>query len=160
MIRTLTPAERLRLDQLRPVMRPLAAAAIEELRVLCTRRAFHPIVSEVLRSSAQQLERWAAGRAQRADGAWYVVDRRAIKTNAPPGSSAHEYGLAFDVMLYGDDQLSLPLRDRKPLADDHPGWIEWVAIVEANGLTSGAYFKGLRDCPHAEMKLWRNHKEG
>jgi hypothetical protein len=65
-----------------------------------------------------------------------------IVTDAPAGSSWHEYGLACDVV---------PM---DPLPDwnlTHPAWARLVAAGESLGLYSGDEFTHRKDEPHFQL---------
>jgi hypothetical protein len=49
-----------------------------------------------LRTAQQQRDEFAKGR----DWLGHVIDQKAITTNAPPGRSSHNYGLAFDAVPF------------------------------------------------------------
>ena len=71
---------------------------------------------------------------------------------APAGKSAHEWGLAIDVVLDGSLKPGLQmLWDTK-----HEGWL-WLAwaIRKHPRLHSGMWFS---DWPHIERYQWEKHK--
>jgi hypothetical protein len=89
-----------RLDDLVPEIRDAAKELVRQ----CALAGLQPRVSSVLRSRAEQTRlyrRYLAGQAG------YPV--------APPGLSAHEYGLAFDMVVSPMDAL----------ADVGSVWIDW-----------------------------------
>jgi peptidoglycan L-alanyl-D-glutamate endopeptidase CwlK len=71
-----------------------------------------------------------------------------VVTKAPPGSSAHNFGLAADLA---------------PLKADGTIWWEapkmkWRVMADMAlqmGLVPGFYFKTIFDAPHVESKDWR-----
>lgn len=72
---------------------------------------------------------------------------------APPGKSAHEFGLAVDVVLDGSEKPGLQmLWDTKAA-----GWL-WLAwaIRKHPRLHSGMWFN---DWPHIERFNWKAHKD-
>jgi peptidoglycan LD-endopeptidase CwlK len=68
-----------------------------------------------------------------------------IVTDAPPGYSYHEFGLAVDVV---------PMDQDPPQPDwdlSHPVWQQIVTAGEALGLFSGSEFCTIKDWPHFQM---------
>lgn len=71
-----------------------------------------------------------------------------VVTKAPPGSSAHNFGLAADLA---------------PLKEDGTIWWEapkkvWQAMADGArqlGLVPGFYFQTIFDAPHVEDPSWR-----
>lgn len=122
---------------LKPIAQPLAKAHLEKVAVLL--KAYFPdvtpTITETLRTADQQKLYFQTG-----------------KSKAPPGSSPHEYGLAWDICL---------IKDKKILPDRHQAWhvIPFGAgAVGKNLLTSGADFFSIRDFPHTEMSQWKELK--
>lgn len=113
------------------------------------------IIAEAFRSPAQQLNFWKIGRKQLANGAWIIVDAKAVVTRAPPGSSWHEFGLALDSCFAGPDAWLEHSRKH----DFDRLWDAYGKQVEAHGLRWGADWDGdgkrnhdgLVDRPHMEM---------
>lgn len=71
-----------------------------------------------------------------------------VVSKAPPGSSAHNYGLAVDLWPLdkdGDIWWEASGITFKPLAD----------IARSMGLTAGYYFKTIFDAPHIEHPSWK-----
>jgi len=89
-----------RLDLLVPEIRDAA----KDLVLACSRAGLQPRVTSTLRSTAEQTRLY---RRYQAGQAGYPV--------APPGLSAHEYGLAFDLVVSPMDAL----------ADVGATWISW-----------------------------------
>ena len=96
-------------------------------------------VVQGLRTWAQQQALWLAGR----DVNGNIVDHSKVVTNAKPGHSYHNYGLAVDVAPF---DASIP--DWNPA---HPAWKRIVAIGESVGLTSGSEWRTFPDWPHFQM---------
>jgi peptidoglycan L-alanyl-D-glutamate endopeptidase CwlK len=122
------------LDDLDPRVRPkvdgfLAAGKAADIDIL---------VTCTLRSNADQAALWAQGRT--APGK--------IVTKALPGQSAHNYGLAIDVV---------PIVNGKPDWDGvHPIWQQ----IGALGVAAGLEWAGAPDFPfhewaHFQMANWR-----
>lgn len=128
------------LDDLAPEVRPLvdaflaaAAAAGLDLLVTCTLRSFD-----------EQAALYAKGRD--ADG--NVVDRKLVVTDARPGHSAHQYGLAIDVVPVLGGKLDW--------TGDDPAWKQAGALGQAAGLEwAGAPGFPFHEDPHFEHPNWR-----
>jgi peptidoglycan L-alanyl-D-glutamate endopeptidase CwlK len=90
------------------------------------------VVTQGLRDNALQAQLYAQGRT--APGA--------IVTNAPPGSSWHNFGLAFDVAVLKDGKATWP--------ENEALWQRIGAIGKAVGLEWGGDFHTINDRPHFE----------
>jgi peptidoglycan L-alanyl-D-glutamate endopeptidase CwlK len=92
------------------------------------------------RSWNDQQALWAKGR----DAQGNVIDHGAVVTNAPPGHSWHEFGMAIDVC---------PFVDGKPDWDlANPAWKRIVAVGESLGFYSGSHFVHPKpDWPHLQL---------
>lgn len=68
-------------------------------------------------------------------------------TNAKPGQSAHNFGMAADLA---------PMKDGKIWwnAPDHV-WKTMADVAQQIGLVAGYYFKSIHDAPHVEHKKWK-----
>ena len=129
------------------IVHPKLAGLIRQLNDTCT-AAGHPLrVIQGLRSWNDQLALWAKGRTQNADGSWTVTDRSQVVTDAPPGSSWHNFGLAVDV-------CPSAIADG-PFAPDwnisHPIWSLLISTGEGLGMFSGSCFHHLTDNPHFQL---------
>jgi D-alanyl-D-alanine dipeptidase len=91
------------------------------------------IVTQGLRDNALQARLYAQGRT--APGA--------IVTNAPPGSSWHNFGLAFDVAV-------LDANGKTTWPEDDALWHRIGGIGKALGLDWGGDFHTIKDRPHFE----------
>ena len=85
-----------------------------------------------LRTWAQQAELYAMGRTKPGR----------IITNAAPGKSFHNYGLAFDIVIIENGEAVFNAR--------HPLWMGLVKIAKAAGWTWGGDFKTFKYFPHFE----------
>ena len=147
MKRTPSPVEEMRLESLAEIFRGSARELWRQLNEWCESLPCHVRIVEGRRSRETQEERYAVGRRKNPDGTWTRVG--AVKTNAPPGSSPHEWGLAVDFAL---------ITDAKPqgyLPDGHDGWNEIGRRAKALGLVWGGDFRKLVDKPHVEIANWR-----
>jgi hypothetical protein len=119
-------------------------------------------VLEGMRSMERSAQLYAAYQAWLAYKAGHGPQVPPAPRAAPPGSSAHNYGFAVDVVLDIDAAPGLqPSWDVQKYAE----WSRLRRAVEANArLVTGADFKvGDPDWPHIEWKTWRQditHKEG
>jgi peptidoglycan LD-endopeptidase CwlK len=122
------------LDDLRPEVRPLVDAAI----AAWANAGLDVLITCTLRSNAEQAALWAKGRT--APGSRV--------TDAPPGRSAHNFGLAIDIV---------PLVDGKPDWNGaDPVWDQVGALGQAAGLTwLGAPGSPFPEKPHLEHPDWR-----
>ncbi|MBO0887490.1 M15 family metallopeptidase [Candidatus Bathyarchaeota archaeon] len=111
----------------------------------------HPLLAEKIRAMASQL--MAEGipiRVTQGLRTWEEQedlyrqgrngDTRPIVTNAPPGFSFHQFGLAVDCV---------PMTDKGPDWNiTHPVWQRMIAVGQSLGLTSGATWRSFPDAPH------------
>lgn len=96
-----------------------------------------------------QLALWKTGRDE--DG--NVVGK--VVTNARPGSSFHNFGLAVDSCFIGADPYWEKLIDRD---EAERRWSEFCRFVKLHGLESGGDFT-LVDRPHAQCRYGLSLKE-
>lgn len=92
-------------------------------------------VSTTLRSFEEQQRLFDSGR---------TVPGR-ILTNAKPGDSMHQFGLAADCCFHGDD----PYLEKKE--NGEALWNDFGGFSKANGLAWGGDFKNFKDKPHVEL---------
>lgn len=114
---------------------PALAAKIQQLADILDPEGVVFRVTQGLRSWADQAILYAQGRT--APGP--------IVTNAPPGHSWHEFGLAVDIV---------PMDQIPPQPDwntSHPVWQQIIQAGEALGLYSGDEFHVRKDEPHFQL---------
>lgn len=93
------------------------------------------VVTQTYRSSDEQARLYAQGRTTPGQ----------IVTNAPPGSSWHEFRLAFDVAVMDPNT-------GRPTWPNDPGlWSQIGDAGKAAGLTWGGDFATITDRPHFEF---------
>lgn len=109
----------------------------EEFLARCEKAGLQIIVTHTLRSMEEQAHLYAKGRELPGP----------IVTNAPPGSSPHNFGAAFDIAQGGPGPLY-------PKEDD-PFWEQVHAIGDQVGLKWGGTFHSIMDRPHFERPTWR-----
>lgn len=137
---------RQRIATLYPGLRPLAFRVLRDMELATSR----PVnVTEALRNMDHQLDLYRQGR-ELLHGRWVITDSSKIVTNAKPGLSYHNYGLAWDVAFAGSDPY---LSKLKPSEQDSL-WSTYGAVVKKWNLKWGGDFRlanGVRDLPHAEL---------
>lgn len=122
------------LHDLQPDVEAMADAFI----ALCTAKNIDVLVTSTLRDFETQAALYAQGRT--------TPGKRV--TNAQPGDSAHNYGMAFDVV---------PLRDGKPVwgtetDDDQDLWETIGELGEEAGLDWAGRWKTFREYAHFQRR--------
>lgn len=150
------------LNDLRPAVARAARNVLDSCRkrrldllIYCTRRTFHEQARlwrvgrdlATIKAMAERLESDCG----RTDLGVILLDvgpqyGSRIVTNAPPGFSFHNYGLAFDAV---------PLWNGKPLWIDDNGngvdeWDVYGEIVRNAGLDWAGNWKTFKEFPHAQ----------
>jgi peptidoglycan L-alanyl-D-glutamate endopeptidase CwlK len=72
-----------------------------------------------------------------------------VVSNAPAGSSAHNYGLAADLAPLCADGKTIDWNAPRAV------WQQMADIAVAMGLTAGFYFHSIFDAPHIEDSNWK-----
>ena len=116
------------------LVNPLLAAKIRSLALLLADESIDLRVTQGLRSWTEQAALYALGR----------TTPGAIVTNAPPGYSYHQFGLAVDVAPF--DSAGQPDWN----AND-PTWKRIIALGESLGMVSGSTFTTCVDDPHFQI---------
>jgi peptidoglycan L-alanyl-D-glutamate endopeptidase CwlK len=137
-----------RLKGLHPKLVDEALAAYDEINKALTGRAICRI-AQATRTFKEQQNLYYQGRRG--------VPREKIVTNARPGMSFHNYGLAIDIVLLVD-------RDKNGTfeaaswetnidfdADGVADWMDIVKILTKRGWKWGGLFKTFKDMPHFEF---------
>jgi peptidoglycan LD-endopeptidase CwlK len=115
---------------------PMLAATIKKLAVLLGQEGITIRVTQGLRSWEEQAALYAKGRTDH-------TPPDEIVTNAPAGSSWHNYGLAVDVV---------PMIEMGPDWNvNHPVWRRIVAVGTTLGLESGSVWRTFPDWPHFQL---------
>lgn len=123
------------LTDLHPVVQDKCRRVIEA----CRARGVTLLVTCTLRSNKEQAGLYARGRTKPGPRV----------TNAKPGSSAHNYGLAMDVV---------PLRDGKAIWDAKAHeWQVYGEEVRRVGLEWAGDWTRFREFPHCQAPNWRQH---
>jgi peptidoglycan L-alanyl-D-glutamate endopeptidase CwlK len=127
-----------KLDTLEPDFRPQVEALIAATENATGKKW---AISDARRSMAQQATIYAQGRTKPGK----------VVSNAPPGSSAHNFGLAVDLWpltAKGDFDWSASDKLFRVMAN----------IAKEIGLTPGYYFSTIHDAPHVEHPRWRQQR--
>ena len=123
---------------LKPIMRPLASAFLKAAEV----EGLAMIITCTFRSMEEQAELYKIGRTK---------PGRKV-TNALPGQSSHNYGLALD---------GVPLYHGKPAwkttGEELKLWNLYGELAEAAGLEWAGRWTRFREFPHVQMKNWRDY---
>lgn len=147
------------LNLLRPKTKKLCELWIEE----CRKAGINLIISQTLRSMEIQDAYYAQGREnlesvnakrKKAKLAPIKTIENKIVTNAKPGASPHNYGLAWDFV---------------PIVNGKPDWNNLALFkkcgeiakklnFEGYTLEWGGDFKTIKDYPHIQLKNWKNYK--
>ena len=99
-----------------------------------------------LRTFQEQANIYAQGRTKLYDA---KGNKLGIVTNAKPGQSLHNYGLAIDIVLIADGKMSYA--DTIDFdKDGKPDWMEVINIFKANGWEWGGDWKSIKDKPHVQ----------
>ena len=114
-------------------MQPIARRFVEQARAA----GFPVVITSGRRTMAEQAALYAKGR----------TSPGGIVTNAQPGDSAHNFGLAFDFAF--GDAIGRPTWPK-----DAP-WAQVAEIGKQLGMTWGGDWKSFVDQPHFELPSWR-----
>lgn len=128
------------LSLLHPSIRNKAIDAYNEA-VKATPAGVHPYIDQTYRTFAQSAVLYQQGR----------TTPGAIVSNAEPGQSYHNYGLALDfhLQINGEDSWVV----------DH-NWMVVVNVFKSHGFNWGGDFNGtFKDYPHLEDKLGHNWRD-
>jgi len=115
----------------------LLASKIRTMAEMLSQESITIRVTQGLRSWNQQQDLYSQGRD--ADG--NIIGKTV--TNAKPGYSWHNFGLAVDVAPFDN---GIP-----DWNENHPDWQRIVQIGTSLGLTAGAGFRTFPDYPHFQL---------
>ena len=118
-------------------LHPELAALARTMVALCARAGVPILVTQGLRTWAEQDALYARGRTAPPIGRKYIV------TKAKGGQSWHNFGLAFDIVVL--DALGKANWDT-----GHPGWAAAAKIGKSLGLEWGGDWTGFKDLAHFE----------
>jgi len=137
----------LKINTLYPGIRPIAYRVLTDAKRLIR---IPMNITDGIRSLEDQLACYQKGREKTPNG-WVVTDRRKVVTNAKPGLSFHNYGLAWDAAFAGSDPYleTLPKDSRDAL------WQCYGSICKMHGMDWGGNSidlgNGVKDLPHAQL---------
>lgn len=102
-------------------------------------------ITSGFRSYQSQLDLYSQGRKKGPSGQWYVAEKKKLVTNAKPGESYHNFGLAIDSCFMGDDPFLEKRKDGSDL------WQEYGRMCKEVELIWGGDWQSFPDRPHCEM---------
>jgi peptidoglycan LD-endopeptidase CwlK len=112
---------------------PKLAALVRQMADQLASEAIDVRVTQGLRTWAEQAALYEQGRSTSGPRV----------TNAPPGYSYHNFGLAVDLV---------PMIDIGPdWNTSHPVWQRMVTVGQSVGLTAGALWRTFPDRPHFQL---------
>lgn len=128
-----------RLDQLNErrlsTLHPIVSARGLQLLQRAGAEGLTLLVTQGVRTFAEQDALYAKGRTTKPIGKQHIV------TRAKAGSSWHNFGLAFDIVV-------LDSMGKEDWNDQHPGWARAGEIGRSIGLEWGGDWRGFKDKPH------------
>lgn len=139
-----------RIQAMHPKVMDIALAAYNEA-VKITPIGIHPFVTQAMRTFEESNNLYALGRTKiNPDGKSAAKPFGNIVTNAPGGSSYHNYGLALDfvIQVNGKENWNVD-----------KNWMMVVNVFKSHGFTWGGDFKSLVDNPHFEMTFGHNWRD-
>jgi peptidoglycan L-alanyl-D-glutamate endopeptidase CwlK len=118
---------------------PQLASRVRKMAAMLLEEDIEIEVVQALRSWTEQAALYAKGR----DDDGNIVDKSQVVTNAKPGHSWHNFGLAVDVSPFDE---GIP-----DWNSSHPAWKRIIAVGESLGLVSGANWRSFPDAPHFQF---------
>ncbi|MEH6943611.1 M15 family metallopeptidase [Bacillus sp. JJ722] len=130
-----------RMGLVHPVVKDTAVELIKR----AYKEGIHVLMTNGYRSMEEQAKLYGKGRKSYVyKGRDYGDPKSAIVTNAMPGSSNHNYGLAIDYVLANEDATEVYYT-----VDDK--FKRVAAIAKTLGFAWGGDWKSFKDYPHLEM---------
>lgn len=152
-------ADQITLKRIREGAHPALRAKMEKDYLDCNRTVLGKGVrlrfTSVLRTFDQQADIYAKGRTLPGS----------IVSNAEPGQSYHNYGLAFDIVLLYDNDGNGTFEEaswddlRDGDNDRTPDWMEVVAFMKSRDWVWGGDFKSFSDKPHFQFTFGLHWKQ-
>lgn len=130
-----------RINKLHPIVRDEVQKIISECDTALTGRA-KVRITQGTRTWQEQAKLYAQGR---------TVSGKKV-TNAKPGQSIHNYGLAVDICLIIDGKTASWDTAKDWDKDQIADWYECVRIFAKHGWDWGGNWKTFKDLPHFEKK--------
>ncbi|MGG6447353.1 peptidoglycan-binding protein [Pseudobacillus badius] len=125
----------------------VAKKAIELVK-LCHAKGINILITQGLRTNAEQNALYAQGRTVKYDS---NGKKLSIVTNAKGGQSIHNFGLAFDFAVYGKDGKTIEWNTSIDTnGDGYKDYLQVGAIGKTLGLKWGGDFRTFIDYPHFE----------
>jgi peptidoglycan L-alanyl-D-glutamate endopeptidase CwlK len=121
-------------------LEPVTAGKARAFRYACHAVGIEILITCTLRDRECQVKLYAQGR----------TEPGKIITNAKPGWSFHNYGVAFDFV---------PIVHGKAIWDDDALWEKCGHIAKSLGLTWGGDFRHFPDKPHMQYDNGRSIEE-
>lgn len=144
-------SDSLRYDGLDLLAQPFRDAAFRVVKQIVD-EGLPLMVWETFRDHRRQAAYYALGRTVRNADHTAARPMGTVVTKAHPGESAHEWGLALDMVL------DIPGAHPWSHAPKHvPIWHRYAVIAKENGLVSG-YLDWGWDRPHVEQKDWTRYR--
>lgn len=130
-----------RINKLHPIVRDEVQKIISECDTALTGRA-KVRITQGTRTWQEQAKLYAQGR---------TVSGKKV-TNAKPGQSIHNYGLAVDICLMIDGKTASWDTAKDWDNDQVADWYECVKIFAKHGWDWGGNWRTFKDLPHFEKK--------
>lgn len=125
-------------------MNPVVKAAALEMIELAYNEGIYVQISAGYRSLEEQASLYGQGRVYIYNGKNYSNLAKPIVTNAKPGQSYHNFGLAIDFFIVSDD-------GKKAIWTVNSKWQRVAAIGKELGFSWGGDWSSFKDYPHLEM---------
>lgn len=133
-------------------MNPVVKAAALEMIELAYNEGIYVQISAGYRSLEEQASLYGQGRVYSYKGKNYSNLAKQIVTNAKPGQSYHNYGLAIDFFIVSDD-------GRRAIWTVNSKWQRVAAIGKELGFIWGGDWSSFKDYPHLEMTGGLSYKQ-
>ena len=119
---------------------PLVARKAQELVDACAKKGITIIVTQGIRTNAQQDALYAQGRTKPGK----------VVTNAKAGQSIHNYGVAFDIAVIEKGVITW---------GNLAAYNKVGAIGRSIGLSWGGDWIGFKDLPHFELSMGKTWQD-